>query len=137
MRIDGFHHFALSVPDIDKAVDWYGNVLGFTLERQWEISAASARVAYLVRNGMRLEFFEVDGAVAMSPERSDPRADLRTHGHKHLSFSVSDYAGCRLALSGHGVAPILEVGETFGRAFFVNDPFGNVIEFVEVAGGAE
>ena len=36
-------------------------------------------------------------------------------------------------MAGRGIGIVLEVGALFGRAFFVRDPFGNPLEFVEVA----
>jgi catechol 2,3-dioxygenase-like lactoylglutathione lyase family enzyme len=31
-----FHHGGVSVPDLDAAIAWYGNVLGFELERRFD-----------------------------------------------------------------------------------------------------
>ena len=42
MRLAGFHHAALSVPDLDAAIGWYGAVLGLAVEREWEIADARA-----------------------------------------------------------------------------------------------
>jgi methylmalonyl-CoA/ethylmalonyl-CoA epimerase len=45
----GIDHVALAVPDLDKAAEWYGNVLGFTVEEekhtQGKMSAMRSRVA--------------------------------------------------------------------------------------------
>lgn len=134
MRIDGFHHAAISVPNLNEAITWYGDLLGFVVEREWKILAADMRAAYLTHGAMRFEVFEVGGAVCMDISRRDPRADLKTHGHKHIGFSVSEYEACRAEIIERGIKIILDVGEVFGRAFFINDPFGNVIEFVESIG---
>ena len=131
--VKGWHHAALSVPDLDLAIDWYGRVLGFSVEKRWEIPAARAKVAYLTKGEMRLEVFEVEDAAELPPERSSARHDLQTHGHKHFAFSVVDYDAVKAAVIANEIEIQLEVGQIFGRAFFIQDCFGNPVEFVEVS----
>ena len=45
-----FHHGGVSVPDIEAAIAWYGRVLGFELEREFNIPPAKARAA-MIRKG--------------------------------------------------------------------------------------
>ncbi len=123
------------MPNLHEAIRWYGGVLDFTVEQEWEIGAAGAKVAFLHRAGMRLEVFEVAGSEAMAESRRDPRGDLKIHGHKHVAFATSDLDGCRAVLNDRRIEIVLEVGQLFGRALFINDPFGNVLEFVEIAQG--
>lgn len=135
--VKGWHHAALSVPDLDRAIDWYGRILGFTVEKRWEIPAVRAQVAYLTKGDMRLEVFEVENAAQLPSARSNPREDLQTHGHKHFAFSVVDYDAVKAAVIANEIEIQLEVGQIFGRAFFIQDCFGNPVEFVEVSGDME
>ena len=127
-----FHHVALSVPDLEAASDWYCDKLGFRRERDFEVPPAHAKATFLERDGMRIELFQVQDAAPLPADRSHPHHDLKTHGTKHLAFAVSDYEALQSELQSRGVETVLTVGKLFGRAFFVCDCVGNVIEFVEV-----
>lgn len=125
----GFHHGGVSVPDLDEAISWYDEILGFALERRFEVPGAKA--AYLLRDGLRIELFQAEGAAPLPEARRHPRSDLLTHGNKHVAFSVGDYDRFRSRLVTKGIEIVLDVGELFGRGFFIRDNSGNVIEFVE------
>jgi catechol 2,3-dioxygenase-like lactoylglutathione lyase family enzyme len=124
-----FHHGGVSVPDIEAAIRWYGDILGFTVDRRFAIPGAKA--AYIERDGLRIELFEPEGAAPLPEARRHPRSDLMTHGNKHVAFAIGDYDAFRAALMAKQVEIVLDVGESFGRAFFIRDNSGNVIEFVE------
>lgn len=57
-----FHHGGVSVPSLDEALDWYGNVLGFELEKRFYIEAARSHTAMVRKGPLRFEIFEVEGA---------------------------------------------------------------------------
>lgn len=126
-----FHHGGVSVPDLEAAIAWYRDMLGFAVERRFDIPRARARAVFLERDGLRMEMFEVEGAAPLPEDRRHPHADLRTHGNKHVAFAVRDYDDFLAALKAKGAEIVLTVGESFGRAFFVRDCAGNVVEFVE------
>ena len=125
------HHGGISVPDLDAAIRWYGDVLGFALERSFEIPAIPARVAMLKRDALRLELFEVPGAKPLPPERREPNLDLKTHGNKHVAFAIESVDAAETELRARG-ADIVFVGRfQFGSNIFVRDNAGNLLEFVE------
>jgi catechol 2,3-dioxygenase-like lactoylglutathione lyase family enzyme len=125
-----FHHVALSVPDIDAAAFWYADMLGFAVERRFSLPAGT-KALFLRRDEMRIELFEVVDPAPLPPDRSDPRKDLHTLGHKHFCFATSHYEDWRTRLLEKGVAIILEVGDgKADRGLFFNDLAGNVIEIV-------
>lgn len=131
----GFHHGGVSVPDLDSAVRWYGDVLGFRLEKEFHIPAAQARVAMIVRDGLRMELFEVAGAQPLPDDRRFPISDLRTHGNKHLAFWVKDLDEFLSYAASKHASVAMVVRESFGRACFLRDCAGNLVEFVEVHSG--
>lgn len=127
----GFHHGGISVPDLDRAIEWYQRVLGFSVERQFDIPAIPARVA-IIRNGdLRMELFDVPGAATLPEERRTPDADNRTHGNKHVSFVVPDVDlfGAELERRGADIVWIRRMPH--GANIFIRDNSGNLIEFVE------
>jgi len=126
-----FHHGGVNVPDIEAAIDWYRDVLGFEVEKRFEIPPANAKVA-MVRNGaMRFEIFEKDGAKPLPEERRMPITDLQTHGNKHVAFQVEDIDVILTHFESNNVDIAFVVKEDFGRGCFIRDCAGNLIEFVE------
>lgn len=126
-----FHHGGVSVPDLEAAIAWYCDMLGFEVERRFEVPRAGAKAVFLKRDDVRMEMFEVAGAAPLPEDRRHPHADLRTHGNKHVAFAITSYDAFLDELKARGAEIVLTVGESFGRAFFVRDGVGNVVEFVE------
>ena len=126
-----FHHLGISVPDLDAAVRWYSDVLGFAFARAIDIPALAARVAVLEREGMHIELFQVDGARAPAENRSDPHGDLTVYGNKHVGFVVDNVPAFAEGLRQRG-ADVISVNQfRFGCNCFVRDVAGNVLEFVQ------
>lgn len=126
-----FHHGGVNVPDLEAAIEWYNSVLGFNVEKRFEIPPANAKVA-MVRNGsMRFEIFEKAGAAPLPEERRMPITDLQTCGNKHVAFQVEDIDVMLEHFTNNGVDIAFVVKEAFGRGCFIRDCAGNLIEFVE------
>ncbi|KAH2820375.1 hypothetical protein KXV85_003281, partial [Aspergillus fumigatus] len=53
-----FHHGGGSVPSLAEAIDWYGRVLGFEVEKRFYIEAARSHTAMLRKGPLRFEIFE-------------------------------------------------------------------------------
>ena len=129
-----FHHGGVSVPSLDAAISWYGDVLGFQLERRFYIDKARAHAAFIRKGALRFELFEVEGAAPLPEERRFPPSDLRTHGTKHLAFRVPDLKAFLAEVEPKGADVAMVVQEAFGKGCFLRDCAGNLIEFVEDAG---
>ncbi|TXS90301.1 VOC family protein [Parahaliea maris] len=126
-----FHHGGVNVPDLEQAIAWYHDILGFDLERRFEIPPARARVAMVRKGAMRFEIFQVEDARPLPAERRTPITDLQTHGNKHVAFQVSDLETFLLEVESRGADIAFVVREGFGRGCFLRDCAGNLIEFVE------
>lgn len=126
-----FHHGGVSVPSLNAAIDWYGRVLGFEVEKRFWIEAARSHTAMLRKGPLRFELFEVEGAAPLPDERRHPPSDLRTHGNKHLAFRVEDLDEFLAEMEGKAVDVAFVVREAFGKGAFIRDCAGNLIEFVE------
>ena len=126
-----YHHAGISVPDLDAAIDWYQRVLGFELERRFDIEAAGAKAAFLEKNGLRIEVFQVAGAAALPAERRHPPSDLKTHGNKHVAYQVADVDAFLADVTARGADVAFVVREAFGKGCFLRDCAGNLVEFVE------
>jgi catechol 2,3-dioxygenase-like lactoylglutathione lyase family enzyme len=125
-----FHHGGVSVPSLDAAIDWYGRVLGFELEKRFYIEAAKSHTAMIRKGALRFELFEVEGAAPLPEDRRHPPADLQTHGNKHVAFCVDDLDIFLAEIEAKGADIAFVVREEFGSGCFIRDCAGNLIEFV-------
>lgn len=126
-----FHHGAISVPDLDHAIAWYGETLGYTLEKRFSVPPAGSRAAMLRKDALRMEVFEIAGASPLPAERRSVPGDLSVHGNKHVAYRVEDFEGTLAHFEANGVEIAFVVREAFGKGFFIRDCAGNLIEFVE------
>lgn len=126
-----FHHAGVSVPSLDEAIDWYGRVLGFDVERRFYIEPARAHVAMVRKGPLRFEIFEVEGAAPLPEDRRLPPRDLQTHGNKHVAFRVEDLEVFLAEMELKQADVAFVVREAFGKGCFIRDCAGNLIEFVE------
>ncbi|PZX13265.1 lactoylglutathione lyase family protein [Celeribacter halophilus] len=142
-----FSHIGLSVPDLDKAVAFYRDVLGFyvimepteILEDDSDIGRMCSdvfgkgwtriRIAHLASaDRIGFELFEFDGHHA--PENN---LDFRQHGTFHFAIqdpNLEDTLAKIVAAGGKQRMPVREYfpGEKPYRMVYVEDPFGIVFE---------
>lgn len=126
-----FHHGGVSVPDIAEAIDWYGRVLGFSLEKQFYIEPAKAKAAMVRKGPLRFELFEPEDAAPLPEDRRHPPRDILTHGNKHVAFCVESVDDFLSEMETKGADIAFVVREEFGKGCFIRDCAGNLIEFVE------
>lgn len=135
----GIDHTALSVPDLERALDFYCGLLGFEVEvrADWQAGNASndavigapdtaAKSALLKAGGTRIELFEYENPRGAAQDHLRPLWD---HGITHLCFNVADIAAAYDRLRAAGIA-FNSAPVRMGRWQFVygRDPFGNVFE---------
>ncbi|MBA4024888.1 MAG: glyoxalase [Gordonia sp.] len=80
--MDGLHHLALTVGDIERSVDWYARVLGFDLLTQ--ISDNGLTKAVMRRSDDLVITLVAHGTSAISGD-----FDERRSGLDHISFAVA------------------------------------------------
>lgn len=125
------HHFGVSVPNLEAALDWYGRMLGFTLEKRQRIDAIPAEIAFMKCGDFRVEIFEVPGAAPLPADRRVPNLDLKTHGNKHLCLEVEDVPATVARLKDAGADIAFELNVNNQPVAFVRDCAGNLIEFLQ------
>jgi catechol 2,3-dioxygenase-like lactoylglutathione lyase family enzyme len=125
------HHGGVSVPNLNEAIAWWREVLGFEVERRFPIPPIPAEVAILRNGPLHIELFEVPGAAPLPPQRRMPDTDVHTHGNKHIAFAVHSVKEFAEELKRRG-ADIVWVKEMpHGSNIFIRDNAGNLIEFVQ------
>jgi catechol 2,3-dioxygenase-like lactoylglutathione lyase family enzyme len=143
------HHLSISVPDMEKAINFWKDIFGFNLEHSASIDAIPGKVSFLERDGFRIELWEVENALPVPGARKDPNSDLRTNGTKHIAFEVPDVQAALDELVKKGV-DIAAVQRDFTQpmiheadpsmdanqskrpvvAAFIRDPAGTLIEII-------
>ena len=145
----GANHIAISVPNLDKALAFYRDLLGLKQVGafNWDqdspeakgaemilgVKGTAADAVHLAAENLLIELFEFKAGDPAPQNRNRPVID---HGFTHLCFAVKDLDGEYARLKAAGMtfhSPPTPVAEGI-RTVYGRDPFGNVVEFEEVAG---
>ena len=121
--LEGTHHIAIIASDEQRALDFYINKLGFTLEKETWRPARKDYLRMLRLGDTVIELFIHPGA----PQRvTDPEA----LGLRHLAFRVTDIAAARDWLNSRGIEtePIHDDTANGGHYVFFRDPDGQPLE---------
>jgi catechol 2,3-dioxygenase-like lactoylglutathione lyase family enzyme len=141
--IRGIHHTAISTPDIDRAIAFYRDLLGFevlvnggwprgveSVDTLIGLKDSAARMAMLRKGNAMLELFEFESP---APAPGYPHRPVNDHGLTHICLDVTDLGSEYARLKGAGMffhsAPV-GTGDSCG--VYGRDPDGNVIEFMEL-----
>ena len=143
--ITGIHHVAISVPDLDKAVEFYHGTLGFEkiFANSWNgdreeadqvigLNRTSAKVQMLKAGNAYLALWEY---IEPKPEEQQRDYSPADHGIAHIALQVTDINDEFERLQTSGMTfhqqPV-DLGNS--SAIYGRDPFGNIIELYEVTG---
>jgi len=136
-----FAHPGIVVPDLEKAIEFYGKMFGFKVigNESWQDSAAydqaiglkdsAAKGVMMAGHNCHLEIFEYS-----APEQTvAPPETFLAHetGIRHIAFYVDDAQKelDRLVSLGGTALGSLPEG---GGAVYARDPFGNMIELCKI-----
>jgi methylmalonyl-CoA/ethylmalonyl-CoA epimerase len=137
------NHFGISVPDMESSIKWYHDMLDFEVAKR-EGMSPDFQICFMRRGNFYVELFQIKNAAPLPPGRSVPNEDLKTHGMKHIAFTVKGLPQVLEILKARGVqmaktAP--PAGAAAGGpppnrgdhkpAAFINDNAGNIIELME------
>lgn len=147
--IQGIHHMAISTGDMERALRFYKDLLGFeeVWTSAWEVGTktvdqvvgltdSSARVAMLKLGNACVELFQYH---TPQPRPSEPNRPVCDHGITHLCLQVQDIDAEYTRLKSAGMVfhcPPQNGGRGL-RVTYGRDPDGNVVELLEVAGSAD
>jgi catechol 2,3-dioxygenase-like lactoylglutathione lyase family enzyme len=128
-----FSHVVIAVTDVDSSVAFYRDALGMDVVFDQVLSGQPFRGRAVggLLGGVSIELLQLE-----SPP-GKPAAGARSVGLQLISLSVPNLDGAYLALSDAVGAAATKPFDVDGvRMFFVTDPDGTVIEFVEFPGAA-
>ena len=132
-RLNYFHHVGITVRDLEATIAWYEKHLGF--KRLTDFGYPGARVAFIGRGDLRLEFFQIENAMPMEDGRKEAESNLSFGGINHFAIFVDDLDGTLEELKAKGV----EQGYTLNvvpdgsgdRYTFIRDNEGMLIELYQ------
>src|SRR6185503_13558572 len=82
------HHAGLSVPDLERSLDWYCRAFALTEGYRFEVPAIGLRGVFaLDPQGAGVELLEKSGALP-GVNRADPPSANAVHGFNHVCFEV-------------------------------------------------
>jgi catechol 2,3-dioxygenase-like lactoylglutathione lyase family enzyme len=117
IRVAGVSELVLEVEELERAEAFYSGVLGFPVVERWP-----HREAIWVMAGARTRIGLWRPQVGLAGGRGG------AHVHFAMKIADEDYAGALAHIRGHGY----EVGERDfgdeGRAMYVHDPDGHLVE---------
>jgi catechol 2,3-dioxygenase-like lactoylglutathione lyase family enzyme len=130
IKVTELDHIVLNVKDIDRALDFYANVLGLKIERLAEFRAG--KIGFPSARINEHTIIDLSPLKDQAGEKSGAAA-LRNLNHFCLVVDKEDFSGIVDYLNGHGVSiangPISRWGAR-GRAtsVYFHDPDENEIE---------
>lgn len=120
-RITGLHHVSLIVADVDRALGFYIDCLGMSVDSTRPSLSFPGR--WLKAEGLRVHLLELDNP--------DPVEGRPAHGgrDRHTAVAVQDLDGFVGRLEAAGIASTMS--RSGRRALFCRDPDGNTWELIE------
>ena len=125
----------IMVNDIQKSVDFYTDVLGFSISNKIEMAEMGLSAVFVEKDGSRIGLMNYKGKKI--PKRSDidkiKLGESSIPINDHLTFSVDDIEDTTTELKGKGVVFDLEPIQVEGgiKVAMFKDPEGVQIELVE------
>jgi catechol 2,3-dioxygenase-like lactoylglutathione lyase family enzyme len=125
-----FAHAMIQVRDLEKAVRFYAEVLGFAVAARHDYEGASLVYLRCPRSGCEVEL------LSEKPWRFTERPET---GRNHIAFASSELEAERSRIAALGVpcgdiTPYEANGRLQTRFFYIYDPEGNEIEILESVG---
>ncbi len=127
IRVRGIDHVVLRVRDIERAIRFYGEVLGCTVERRRD----DMGLVHLRAGRSQIDLVDVDSEIGRKAG-APPASEGHNMDHVALRLEAFDEAELRAHLQAHGV----EAGEVVtrfgaegdGPSMYIADPEGNTVE---------
>ena len=122
------HHLALTVRNQEQSVQFYRDIIGFRVLREFTKPGWNGKAIVLARDDLQIEIFCFDSVDATAARG----INLHRVRINHLGFTVTEIHATYQDLLRLGVrAQPPQPGTTCTAFFFVEDPDGNVIEFMQ------
>lgn len=129
-------HIGIMTNDLQQSVEFYTDVLGFSVSRKIEMAEAGLSAVFVEKDGSKIELMKYRGKNVAN--RSEG-AELKIGGssipiNDHISFSVDDIESTVTEFKEKGVKFDLEPMQLEGgmKLASFKDPNGVLIELIEI-----
>jgi catechol-2,3-dioxygenase len=120
IRVSGVSELVLEVVDLDAAEHFYADVLGFPVVERWPEREA---LWVMVGRGTRIGLWRPQVGLAGG------RGGIHVHYALQIDEVDFDQAEARIRAKGYEPEVVHFTDDDRGRALYVTDPDGNVVEF--------
>ncbi|MEE4025769.1 VOC family protein [Gordonia sp. PKS22-38] len=127
------HHVALSVSSIERSTQFYAQ-FGFNEALRYDAPDGSMSVSHLRLDGLILELFSFATPSPLPDAARELSTDLPEIGVKHFGLQVDSVADTLHDFIHRGLCPAsttITDGRTGVRYFFIADPDGILVEFLQ------
>ena len=134
--IKSIEAIVIIVNDLQKSVEFYNDVLGFSISNKIEMAEIGLSAVFVEKDGSRIGLMNYKGKKI--PKRSDidkiKLGESSIPINDHLTFSVDDIEATTTELKEKGVVFDLEPMQVEGgiKVAFIKDPEGVQLELVEI-----
>lgn len=127
IRVQCIDHVVMRVRDLDRALRFYGEVLGCAVERRRD----DLGLVHLRAGRSLIDLVDVAGSIGQKGG-APPGSEGHNMDHVALRLEAFDEAAIRAHLQAHGVATdevVTRFGaEGDGPSMYITDPEGNMVE---------
>ena len=126
------HHVAISTIDMTKSLAFYEK-FGFRIVLHWKDPGGELEIAHLKLGENYLEIFWYRDQVPAPDTAGSLATDLPRIGVKHFALMVDSVYEAKNFVENRGISSNVEVlcGRTGVTYFFIKDPSGILVEFLE------
>ena len=127
MKVNGIHHIAISVKNLDRSIEFYKEIFGFVQAQRFERRDLNGKAVFLKLKGVQIEIWEFRDV----KEPKDDLSDLKVRGLRHVALSVTNLDEAYAELKSRVGISEPRLGASGRRYSFLNDPDGIPIELYE------
>jgi len=129
-------HIGIMTNDLQQSVEFYTDVLGFSVSSKIEMAEAGFSAVFIEKDGIKIELMKYQGK---NVQNRSEGAELKIGGssipiNDHISFSVDDIESTVTEFKEKGVKFDLEPMQLEGgmKLASFKDPNGVLIELIEI-----